>query len=309
MRKIKGEKVFDYECFTVGVLLMLFIWCSPVLGVTSKSINAKIGEGKVKILSAAICDDTISVQLTPNEESGDFSLELIRAGGGTYVLVQPTNRSGGTYTEHFNPTGLPSGNNGEFTQIKAKWKVNDKDNEDTYDYHFKVLGNYRHSQYNTPDESHSTCGGGNVNVCFSTSACAYSTGTMHSTFQSQVNLNGSGRSLAHGNVQPEGYCISHHPPAANCQGVRVYRQNATIRTSCGNTNLNNSTVAVRRDHPDLGRNNGGCGRRICVYTVGIKTVTDDCPGCTMSQCDNFTTDGRCTGISDHGNYTTIRLWQ
>ncbi|MEM2126572.1 MAG: hypothetical protein QXQ53_09285 [Candidatus Methanosuratincola sp.] len=39
----------------------------------------------------------------------------------------------------------------------------------------------------------------------------------------------------------------------------------------------------------------------------VKTVTDLCPGCGEAQLDNYTDDGRCSGITDLGNFVTIRL--
>jgi hypothetical protein len=43
------------------------------------------------------------------------------------------------------------------------------------------------------------------------------------------------------------------------------------------------------------------------YTVGTKDITDLYPGCAVAQLDNFTTDPRCSGIPDLGNFMTIKL--
>lgn len=67
--------------------------------------------------------------------------------------------------------------------------------------------------------------------------------------------------------------------------------------------LDNDTVAHNQGHPYL-----SCGDRVYIDTVGTKTVTDYCPGCGNDQLDNFTTDNRCTGVVDLGDFVTTKLF-
>jgi hypothetical protein len=267
--------------------------------------TTKVTQPGVKITSASIPADSIVTQLSPSSCTGTFKLELLGPDGNLTLIS--TTRSGGSYTDSFNIPGLPEKT---FKQVKATWVVTSNQTSQTvqsvFDYAFQNLGVYRHSQYNTPNETHETCGGPPVDTCFTTSACAYSQGMLKSIFKSQVDLNGSGTSATHGNIQPEGFCLNRVPPPSACQGRDVYRQNTKITPHCGG-DLSNSTVAV---------GDGGalaCGDNIFLAGAGAghgisKTVTDRCPACTgKKQIDNFTTDGRCTNIIDLGNFVTIKL--
>ncbi len=284
--------------------------CSPPRPPTTDPRNCR-----VMIVSANIAEDSIRTQLSPNGCTGAFTLELIGAQGN--VTLVSAERGADTYDDSFNIRGLPEQT---FTQVRATWVIAGNQRSQTvqsrFNHAFQNLGQYRHSQYNTPDESDSSCGGSAVNVCFNIRStfpppdfrrmCTYEQGTMASIFKRQVDLNGSGRSVGHGNVQPEGDCSN--PPGALCQGRSVYRANTTIRPSCSGGTLGNNTVAVGDGGPVA------CGDRIVLIGLGrtrggtVKTATDRCPACTgRRQIDNYTTDGRCTGVPDLGNFITIKL--
>lgn len=111
---------------------------------------------------------------------------------------------------------------------------------------FKVLGDYRQSQYNTPTES--ACSGGPTASYVTNNQCAYDSTTFKSGSFSQVNLNGSGHSVNHGTVAREAWCLDNaeHPPDANGSS---FRAGHTIVGSCGS--VSDSTVAVDPDHDDL----------------------------------------------------------
>lgn len=51
----------------------------------------------------------------------------------------------------------------------------------------------------------------------------------------------------------------------------------------------------------------GCGDRVYIADVGIKTVTDHGGGLGTAQLDNFTTAGRCSGIVDIGDKKVFKL--
>ena len=72
-----------------------------------------------------------------------------------------------------------------------------------------------------------------------------------------------------------------------------------------NDGLDHTTVVISPGHPHL-----DCGDKICIDPGGqelTKTATDKCPGCAEKQCDNYTTDPRCTGITDLGDFNTLKL--
>jgi hypothetical protein len=133
--------------------------------------------------------------------------------------------------------------------------------------------------------------------------CNFTTSSFRSTFANQVNLNGSGVSINHGNVHKEEYCLN-HPNAPADAAWKAFRAGVTFSGSCfGNTGaLGNDTVAVNPDHTHL-----KCGDTVYLDSVGEKTVTDYCPDCSENQLDNFTTSNACSGITDIGNLKTIQI--
>lgn len=259
----------------------------------------------VQILSVNLCGNSIVTKLSgPPSNIGVFELvAVLDSGPGSDVFIVTGNRSPGTYTDSFPLGSFQEG--GKYSSIMATYWCGGVGYTHTFSYIFKCLGTYRHSQYNTPDESNTTCqtGGGTTNVCFTTSNCAWESGSLYSTFKAKVDLNGSGKSISKGNIQPEGFCTNR---PQMCQGLSAYRKNVTITPACSGAALNNTTVARKPNHPDL-----GCGRKVCIVRPAlgnvVKTVTDLCPGCVTKQLDNYTTDGRCSGIVDYGDYITFKV--
>ena len=98
-------------------------------------------------------------------------------------------------------------------------------------------------------------------------------------------------------------CLSHANAPADAAG-KTFRSGVTFSGGCsgGTGTLSNDTVAVNPDHPYL-----SCGDTVYIDSVGEKTVTDFCPGCSESQLDNFTTNNSCNGITDIGNLKTIQI--
>jgi hypothetical protein len=248
----------------------------------------------VEIISADVAADSISIRLEPPDRSGDFTLELLGPAG-SHVIRREV-RCGGIHNDSFD---IPSLAGGEYDNIRATW--GGIAYNDPHPYHIHVLGVYRHSQYNIPHEN--TCVGPAVDVYITDSDCNFTQAVLRQQFVNQVNLNGSGVSIAHGNLRREAFCLS---PVAPADAInRSFRRVADFHGSCnGNTGaLNNSTVARLPAHRYL-----TCDDRVHIHTVGIKTVTDLCPGCAQAQLDNFTTDAACAGIRDLGNFMTIKLF-
>lgn len=290
------------ERFTIPDDLGIFriaITSEEAAGYAIDNVTFEIVAKKVDITEADIRNDRIRVVLSPINESGRFVLTLV--GDTNVTLFDGTLSGSGTpYEFMFNPKKLP---NGQFTEVRAVWTVNGVANEDSQTVGFRVLGNYRHSQYNTPQES--TCPGPTGNAFLTTAACAFTPIDLRIRFISQVNLNGSGRSINFGDVKREFFCVKQKSaPAGSNQ--RSFRQEA-IAPTCAGTTLDNTTVARRPGHPHL-----ECGDQVLIVGLGngtgtVKTVTDLCPGCPNNQLDNYTTDPACTKITDLGPFVTIRL--
>jgi hypothetical protein len=175
----------------------------------------------------------------------------------------------------------------EFTQVKATWDV-DGTPQDTYQYHFKVMGAYRHTQYNTPDEH--GCTGSSIPVNVYNDSCVLTpNATMKSGFADRV-LNGmsgtgSGYPINYGVVKQEFYCQPNPYPSA--------RRDQTVTGSMGP--VNNSTVAV---HTLSGMHDANA--QLYIHGVGVKTVTDTCGvACQgVNKIDHYTTNTACSGIGD-----------
>jgi hypothetical protein len=271
------------SCAQVGSMADSFI--SPGQNVTVQPV--------VQVTTADIASDQIVLSLTPNTASGRLVVTLVGVGGS--VSLFDGTRSGGTHIFSFNPTNLPAR---QYTEVKADWTVNGVTGTGRRAVSFKVLGVYLHTQYNTPDES--SCTGSPENAYITNAACNFTQTMLRSDFIRQVNRNGSGHSINFGDVVREVFCVQpprRFPPDAP---GRSFRQQA-IRPACGGV-LNDHTVARSPGHPDL-----RCGDQVLIVGVGIKTVTDLCPGCSNAQLDNYTTNGACSGITSLGNFTTIRL--
>jgi Domain of unknown function (DUF4157) len=250
----------------------------------------------VIIVSADITADSIGLRFGPVGKSGNLTLELVKTGAPSHTILSGVTRSAGETTESFN---IPKLAVGEFHQLRATWSMGGNNYTSTFPMAIRVLGVFRHSQYNIPSES--SCGGTAVPAYITDSACHFVPTTLMSGFVDQVNLNGSGVSTAHGNLVREAHCLTRPGHPANA-AERSFRTTAAFHGGCGGA-LNNTTVANCRTRPDL-----GCNDQVLIQGHGVKTVTDYCPACCgHNQLDNFTTATACAGIIDLGSFMTIKL--
>ena len=253
----------------------------PNYGSATATLQAAPQPPTVAVLSASIPDDRIRVVLAPEGVYGTLTVELL---GGTNYTVFQGGRSGGTYDISFNIPNLPAG---EFTQVRATWAV-DGAPDATREYHFRVMGSYRHTQYNTPAEGNCIGAPSSVTV-YNNSCAATPNASMKSGFIDRVlNLmsgTGSGHSLDYGDVRQEFYCTPRPYPTA--------RRDQTISGSMGP--VNDSTVAVHSSSPMHEP-----GAQIYIHGVGVKTVTDTCGvACQgVNRIDHYTTNTACSGITD-----------
>lgn len=268
----------------------------------------------VTIEAADITTNTIGVALSPEGVSGKLELFL-----DSHLISTHTNVPGGSSQSIASAFGnidnLP--NNTEFQRVRAIWTVNGKSCAGERSYRIKVLDLYRHSQYNVPSQSDMTCQGGSPKTVYMArlqgNTCTFQQATLPGIFESQVRINGTGRSTEFGLIKPETAtneaCLQspNRPPGiSDSQIFRSHLPNVT--GACGT--VSNSTVAAHRNHPDL-----SCGDTVYINTVALKTVRDRCPACgpptraDFKQLDNFNNDdGRCTNINDLGNFKTIKVF-
>ncbi|MEW6301090.1 MAG: carboxypeptidase regulatory-like domain-containing protein, partial [Thermodesulfobacteriota bacterium] len=264
-----------------------------------------------QVVDADVTQDAIAVRLEPSGVSGTLKLELL---GTTTHVIREEARASGTYQETFD---IPNLAEGEYTKVRATWTVGEASAIGELDYHIKVLGQYRQSEYNTPDERQCTGSPTLVFVLSSPTTCfdVFEQGPLlKSDFASQVNTNGSGLSIRFGDIKALA--------ATRCRNVTQNRPpEATIGNSfvevpfidgaCANIPLSNTTVAACLARADL-RGTFSCGDRVYIHGFGVKTVTDHCPACCNAngqrQLDNYTlTDTRCEAGHDFLPDTPITI--
>jgi len=210
----------------------------------------------------------------------------------------------GDHTFSFNRQLLPEG---QYNSIAATWRPLGSDVTDSETVTFLVMGNYRHSQYNTPNES--ACMGSPSAAYITNPSCTFTATTLRSDFISQSWLNGSGITINHGTEQNEAFCLNLPNAPADANG-RSFRAQPIV-PSCGAAyGVSNSTLARGDDAPLV------CGDQVLIVGLGgvnastVKSVTDRCPACTgVRQLDNYTIQPACQPgtIPDLGTFQTIRL--
>jgi hypothetical protein len=243
--------------------------------------------------SADVCQDRIYVYLMGQGATGTLKLELTGPGG-SHTIREET-RSYGGYSETFD---IPNLSVGEYTKVKATWTVDGFYCIDEFDYHINVLGEYRHTCYNTPDES--GCSGslewfsyviGNAqNPCGPAPPCNWinaqaKSGWLNAIFHPQAGT-GSGKDASGYIYSREWYCSGSDYP-------RRLRRTGCACGQCENDCISVGDVAIKPDHPHL-----SCGDKVCVYQHGIHTVKDK-GALAEKQLDHY------YGVTDCGDCPTI----
>lgn len=259
---------------------------------------------QVQITTVNLTSDQVSITLNgPSGTTG--TLQVVWNGPSGNSDIANTNEGLGSFT--FNPP-LSNLVTGQYTGVIASWNGV----SDVYNTSFYALGNWRHSQYNTPNEAGCVQAGAGAYLVNSTT-CAYQSGTLKSDFISQSWLNGSGITIGayygYSTEQNAAYCVAHNylPSDANGKSFAFVPQ---FTPGCGSGySLNNSTVAYNTSDANV-----GCGDQVLIVGLNggagtVKTVTDYCPACSASQLDNYTTQAACAigSFSDLGNFETIRV--
>lgn len=220
-----------------------------------------------------VLSDRIAVVLAPAGVSGTLTVQVL---GGTTHTVYQGSKSAGTHYISFDIPILPVA---EFTQVKATWAVEGAP-EGTLSYHFKVLGDYNNTRYNTPTESY--CTGSSVGMSYVSGTCSQADNCSFTGFQGksqwwdEVYQNGSGLSQTSGIgvVSREWACSGPQPkvrrvpsPCPQCSGMEL---------------VVGSTVARNPSNQDL-----PCGATAYVHQVGTVTVVDAGGGLASNQLDHY----------------------
>jgi hypothetical protein len=255
---------------------------------------------------ANITNNTIHVVLSgPPNASGLLRLTVTGPSATQVVDTGVAPQGPGTYSHNFGLASIPVG---QYTTVTATWTVGGAPYSGTASVSFNAMGTYRHSQYNTPNES--SCTGPQAAAYRTSASCDFTATTLRSDFIDQSWLNGSGITISFGPEQNEAWCLlpGHGNPPADASG-RSFRPTGSILGSCGLA-VGNDTVAKGDDETLL-----TCGDQILIVGLGagtgtVKTVTDRCAQCTgQNQLDNYTTLSACVprAILDLGYFRTIRL--
>ena len=280
--------------------------CPSAFAVGSDSVTFEVSGSnsvpRVSIQSASIPDNQISLTLVGPGCSGDLHVR-VTGDGVAHNVATVAQASPGNHTLSFGRDLIPKG---QYEKVEATWRIRDGlTADDEYDYSFGALGSYRHTQYTKPNQAHPTCATGPLAEVFITEEdkngntdcfddeSEYTATTFRDRFRGEVEENGSGRTPAFGDIQLEWACESANPRPVAATFGNVFRDIKVIKPACEDGTLGSSTVAVYDMNPDM-----TCGDRIYVSGVGVKTVTDHCPGCRMARVDHYVADGRCSGILD-----------
>lgn len=287
---MEGKTMVGGEMKMRGLVIALLLVCiSAVVSAHPQPV--------VDITSADITQDRIHVDLSPSGLTGTLKLELVTP---DYHLIREVSRSSGSYNENFD---IPNLSEGEYNYVVAKWIFSWGYVFDYYSYHIKVLGNYRHTFYNTPDES--GCSGSNSWFSYTVGTCQVTDCIWHdaqgrSGWLNEIEENGSGRGIS-GHI----YVLEHY-----CTGNRYspgLRRTDQTCPACGGT-LSTSDVAINENHDDL-----SCGDQVFVYQLGgspggVYTVRDYGGGLSMRQLDHYYGTSDCNDVPGSQYRMTVKLY-
>lgn len=266
----------------------------------------------VKITAADIKVDQITVEVVAGSLAAQLKVTLVDDADGEIVLLEEE-RASGTHQLSFKTSTLE---HHDYVEIHAKLTVDEEETTAEKAYRFKVLGTYRHTKYNTPDETE--CRGAAVDMYYSrvTGAnCTFTADQILSDFKAATDLNGNGRSIDSGLIQIESFCLRpRFTPPADAPG-RSYRPVTAL--TFNNFTINTSTIAICPGGADL-----GYGDSVLIVGLGggagtVKSAADRCPACCDpaenggqdGHVDNYTDEGLACGRTavDVGNFLTIKL--
>lgn len=291
--------------------------CSP----SSKTYEITMIPPKIKIepVGSDVFEDLVNggdIKISvegPAAFTGKVAVSLIPYSGPAYTISvnNGANLSQGTYYAKLDRPRVPVGT---YYQVAAKWDTSWNSVTASViplDYTFKVLGTIRHSQYNTPAESQ--CPVATTTAFKIDSNCIFVKITLSTQFSSQVYLNGTGKSKAHGilKYQSARTCPGRYPSGATERNS--FRSVSNITGSC-NSVISTTSQAVF-PNPAISRVEGTssvkCGNRTVLASSTnevkfMKAAVDFCPACTDGHIDNWSSSEFCSSgsVGDLGDFWT-----
>ena len=171
----------------------------------------------------------------------------------------------------------------------ADWTVNGKTVTATQNYHFRALGSFNHTRYNTPTQSF--CSGTPTPFCYFTGSCSsvqsctsYSTAQAPSSWLNEVYENGSGYHSTLGFTSREWFCSS----PQGCGSYRLRKVPQPCPYCQGVALTPGYSVAVHPSRTDL-----PCGAMLFVDGVGVVSVSDHGSLPSSSQLDHYAGTSGC----------------
>jgi hypothetical protein len=287
----------------------------------------------IKLDSINVNDGYVSfTSYGPASTSGAVKLLLTKGDGSVYeqkldVTIQGNGQYPASDTVAFSRTSVPKGN---YIEAKLRWTAFDGASGTSWGFEslpyvfqsaWRVLGIIKYTQYNTPDES--ACQGSPtmVWVVDDMASCNFTSTTMVSKFASQVNINGTGKSVLHGLVKTglatdlARRCRGKFPPGANLENT--YLQVPSVTGSC-NRPLTPYSVGATSSVATPPEYAIACGRTMTLVnrtsgrTEGFRKRDDTCPLCSTpvhgvdGHIDQYSSAVACSGhgVGDFGVYWT-----
>lgn len=255
-------------------------------GVVIESADITEGtDGKIVISLGGAASSTLTLELLGNDDTVTTDDHTIRS---------VTKSSGADQEETFDIDNLATG---EYKKVKITWNGE----TDEYDYHIYVLGDYKHTCYNTPDESEGDCEGTNshfswvAGTCAVTSCSGWTDVVCEDPWLTEVAENGSGKSVGDGIVSREWVCTGN-----------TYDRMRKTGTPCSSSGkpITVSDVAIKSSHAVL-----SLGDTVFVKGNGTFDVLDYGGVLVEAQLDHYsgvTPCNDCTPLGD--SIMTVKIY-
>ena len=273
----------------VGTVRVTVVFKPEDSDITPALDQIEIVVANVELTESDIRNNSIKVKLEHPTLQGQVALELIGIQPTEDHLMQTTAvRAAGEYEDEFVVSKLKRDRN--YSGVRATWLllaasgVPSVDDESPFlgISSIQVLGLYRHSVYNTPVSSDSSCSGPPETVYVTrnnlpnglTDCSTFEPFTASGLWTAATNLQGHGilDFPGVGTVQRDVVCPAQSNAPGDAAG-RTFRVQLVL--PCENGVLNEETVAVGPGNLDL-----TCGNEVYIDVIErVKQVRDICPDC------------------------------
>lgn len=241
--------------------------------------------------------------------SGRISIFFVDSEHNEHIVSGSTSASVGALSRSANYAQLPADSPGTlYESIGVEWRGSNNmlcravvPLEKSFRYYgMKII-----SQYNTPDESDSSCQtGGSKLSCVQEGNCSSANPTSFSgTFVKVVRMEGSALTSMFGYITGDlrSLCSASF---LSCVGREKFRKFDVPTGSCGHPVVA-SDFAVDFSANGFGGGTFSCGNQLTLLYQNGKmdangTIRDTCPGCRSARLDRYIGKGGCTGLQHYG---------